>query len=393
MKEEIKLYCSECNELLCIQCALVKHPGHTMEDLNMYIKREKDSITDAAREMSGAIEKLDEVINTGKIVCNSIESRKKIVDSEINTFFAYLCKTLEEKRSILLQKCSDVATTKITAQTIQIDDLSSLKNAIEVSTQFADKLKVESEFLLIVDTVQARLRSLKKKIEQTSLQLCENDVINFNTDSSNIVSSLSTIEVTSRIRRDYTTLHDPILKVKTNSAYHVAIHESGDMIVANYNGNSIEVYDNIGTKKSSFGSRGSQQGQFNGPLGVALMGDILFVVEHIGNRCQKMTLSGEYLGDMGLSLLKYPWGCAVSKSGVLYVADTGNHCVQVFNPDGSVQGVLCSKPSVDTPKDVFIDQQENILLLHMFQHVSKFLTRARTLFVNMERGSCPSHLV
>ena len=386
VNEEIKLHCSECNELLCIQCALIKHPGHIMEDFNVYIKREKDAITDAVRDMPGAIEKLGELINTGKIVCNSIKSQKKIIDNEITALFVEVYKSLEEKKSRLLQKCSDIVNTKITAQTIQIDELSSLKSAIEVGTRFANRSKVdyiESEFLLVVDTVQARLRSLKKKIEQTSLQLCENDVINFNADSSNIVSCLSTFEVTSRMHRDYTTLYHPILKVKINNAYHVAVHKNGDMIMANHIGNSVEIYDNTGTRKSSLCS---QQGQFSRPLGVAVMGDVLYVVEYSGNRCQKRTLNGEYLGDVGLSLLKYPWGCAVSKSGVLYVADTGNHRVQVFNPDGSVQGVLCSKPLVGTPMGVFVDQQENIHVTTLIPACVKVFSSNRNVIREYGKG-------
>lgn len=353
-KEEIKLYCNQCEKLLCIQCALTQHSGHTMEDLNVFVNRGKGEIAGKLEKMPCVVEKLDELINGGKTVCESIKARKKAVDDEIIKIFAELYKNLDERKAGLLQQCSEIATRKITTQTSQINELSFLKNAIVAGMQFFDSSKEEyndSEFIPVMATILTRVSELEKKAEQLSLSLVslvENDNIWHNSDAAGVVSILSTFQIASFVPREYTKLCNPI-KIKTHYAYHLAVCESGDIIVANHTGNTIEVYGHTGTIKATFQSGGSY------PVGVHVVGDILYTVEHSSNVCCKMTVKGERLMVIGNGQLSNPWGCTVDKNGTLYVASTGSNQVQAFNQNGTFLKTLCS---VSSPRDVTIDQQQ-----------------------------------
>jgi len=251
-----------------------------MEDLSNYSKREKTSIIDRSKELSGSVEKLNSVITNGEAIVEAIKSQKGRVDDEIVKFFADLSISLEKTKADLLRQCSEIATTKITAQSIQLEELVSLKEAIVACTQYVSNSREcysESEILSAVPTLHSRISELNRKIEQTSLTLTETGTIQFvvGADISNIVSGFKISSIKSR---DYSTLHDPAMSpVKTSNAYHITLHSNGDMIVADHGGNRVQVYSSTGIMKSSFGSYGHQQGQFNHPLGVTVVGDCMLL--------------------------------------------------------------------------------------------------------------------
>ncbi len=90
-----------------------------------------------------------------------------------------------------------------------------------------------------------------------------------------------------------------------------------------------------GKKLRSFGTPGSDKGQFKFPGGVAVdgQGNIL-VVDSGNNRIQKFTSSGQFLKVTRDVQFSSPDGIAFNSSNnKIYVADSGNHRVQVLNSD------------------------------------------------------------
>lgn len=362
VKEEIKLYCPECKVPVCLQCALTRHSGHALEDLTTFVAQRKVDISKDVKEMQEMVSKLHNSTKNVKTICESIRSRERTIGDEVKKVFVELRKSLEERESALLKECSEITTKKIAALTTQIDEWSSLKDAIMNYTKFAansDNSYSDAEFISVVLTLSTRATGLREKIKNISLEPSEDDAVNFDlAAASSIVNAVSVFgSVFAHKPRDYTSMKDPISSIKTSNAFHVAVH-NGDCIVANHGGHAIEVYDTHGTKKTSFCGDGQRRFQY--PLGVAVVGDFLYVIEYSGNRCQKMSVNGEFLLEIGSGQIQTAWGCAISKSGVLYIAEEGNNRVQVFSQDGRSVGTLCSTPSVAKPRDVAIDNQGTI---------------------------------
>ena len=158
--------------------------------------------------------------------------------------------------------------------------------------------------------------------------------------------------------------------------YGVAVSPEGLLYACDTGNCRVTVYDEEGNFKFAFGSRGCIIGKFNRPLDVAYGSDGLLYVTDNGNRrvcswskegtfkrdfqtkydptyiaatsdnhllitslrshiVMVYTLEGELVhefGGRGFRTGKFnrPWGICVDDSGVVYVADAENRCVQVF---------------------------------------------------------------
>ena len=137
----------------------------------------------------------------------------------------------------------------------------------------------------------------------------------------------------------------------------------------------------------TWGNVGTGPGQFRLPDGLAVdTGGTVWVADRDNNRIQKFTWQGKVQpfpafkrthltsarGDFNL-----PYGVAVNGLGELYVADTHNHRIQQFTPEGKLIRIWGSKGKApgqfDTPRGLTVDVFGNVWVAdHTNQRVQKF---------------------
>ena len=89
-----------------------------------------------------------------------------------------------------------------------------------------------------------------------------------------------------------------------------------------------------------WGTGGEEDGQFNWPHGLAIDGDgNVYVVDTNNRRIQVFDLQGRFLRKWGTEgeedgQFSYPEALAIGGDGNVYVADWTNHRIQVFDPQG-----------------------------------------------------------
>ena len=145
-------------------------------------------------------------------------------------------------------------------------------------------------------------------------------------------------------QRDYTKLNR-VQKINVNNPMHIAFSDNGDMFVTSYSDHCIHVYDSSGKRKTTIGSEGSGELQFNEPQGIAITGDVVYVAEYGGNRIHKLTTGREFLGTFGergsdIGQFDGPCDMKISPNGKVYVADIGNDRVQCLILTGPIPMLL-----------------------------------------------------
>ena len=388
---EIKFACATCNILVCMECAVIKHQGHKFEELTKHATQQKQKILEGKELLAQAEIKLGESIKEAKAVMEKVEAKRKEIDKKINEEFQQIEAALKNRKKELIAKSKEISTEKLTGLSIQIDEMSSLKDQItsynslaaDISANFSD-----AEILAIITPLLAQLGRLSERFEKQILEPTESNTLKVEIDSSEIQSAIAACGAVSEIPtltpRDYTSLKVPMLTISAANPYDITVCNNGDVVVANHGGHSVEVFDATGELKRTFGTQGSGDGQFSYPLGVCEHEGIIFIGEQSGNRIQKMTKEGEFLSKFGSKgsqngQLSNPWGCTIDKHGKVYIAEWSNNRVQVFNPDGTHSHIIGGGGSTPQPRAVILDPDDNVHIATYGAHVVKVFSTSGKL--------------
>jgi tripartite motif-containing protein 71 len=104
---------------------------------------------------------------------------------------------------------------------------------------------------------------------------------------------------------------------------------------------SVYAQINLPTYAFSFGSAGTNSGQFNGPTGLTVnMNGNVYVADQNNSRIQKFTSTGSYItqwGDSGTKAGEFnqPFDVAIDSNSDIFVSDTFNNRIQKFSSDGT----------------------------------------------------------
>ncbi|MEA3407041.1 MAG: TIGR03663 family protein [Chloroflexota bacterium] len=126
----------------------------------------------------------------------------------------------------------------------------------------------------------------------------------------------------------------------------------------------------------AFGSSGSGPGQLNRPKGIGVDEDgNVYVADTHNHRIQVFDGDGQFLRQWGAEgnqsgQFKEPWGVTVGPEGDIYIADTWNHRIQVFDVRGQLKRVwgtfgevkdpMGSGDLLYGPRDLVVDAEGNL---------------------------------
>jgi Chitobiase/beta-hexosaminidase C-terminal domain/6-bladed beta-propeller/HYR domain/NHL repeat len=142
---------------------------------------------------------------------------------------------------------------------------------------------------------------------------------------------------------------------------------------------SAEVY----TFVRKWGSQGSDDGQFQEPVSIAIdSSGIIYVVDSGNRRIQKFDNTGNFISKWGSQgsgdgQFQRPYSIAIDSSGKVYVADLENYQIQKFDRDGTFIKKWGSpgigNGQLNGPTGIAIDSQDNIYVaeIHNFR-IQKF---------------------
>ena len=148
----------------------------------------------------------------------------------------------------------------------------------------------------------------------------------------------------------------------------VDVDEEGRIIVADTLNHRIQVFDNDGSFLRSFGSKGSSEGQFCYPRGVVVDRDGNIVICDTWNhRIQVMDIEGNFIRCFGTkgsddSQFNCPRGVDVDGEGRIVIGDTENRRVSVFEKDGTFLFSF-GKDHMENPCGVVVDSFGTIIVL------------------------------
>jgi len=123
------------------------------------------------------------------------------------------------------------------------------------------------------------------------------------------------------------------------SPQHLAFDSENNVYVTDLGNSRVQKFDSTGNFLIEWGNRGSSDGEFGHPTGIAVSDEFVFVVDNKNHNIQKFTLDGEFVSKWGgfgkdNGFFKSPRGITVSDDESVYVVDSGNARIQKFTLDG-----------------------------------------------------------
>ena len=172
----------------------------------------------------------------------------------------------------------------------------------------------------------------------------------------------------------------------------VAINQRGEVVVTERGRHCVSVFSPSGGKLPLFGTRGSDQGQFNQPCRIAVdcEGNIL-VTDFSNHRIQKFTAEGKFLaavGTKGNGPLQFNKPCGIVIYSKVYVTEWSNHRCHILNSDLTFSSTFGKRGSgegqFDGPAGIACDSTGKVYVadcgnnrIQVFTAEGKFLMRFR----------------
>ena len=106
--------------------------------------------------------------------------------------------------------------------------------------------------------------------------------------------------------------------IDVDSSDNIYVAESG----ASENLSKVDKFTSSGQFITSWGSLGSDPGEFNQPKGLTLdEDDNVYVADEFNNRIQKFDSNGNFINQFGQDRLNHPIDVAVDSQGRVYASD------------------------------------------------------------------------
>ncbi len=143
-----------------------------------------------------------------------------------------------------------------------------------------------------------------------------------------------------------------------------------------------------------FGSRGTGDGEFDRPHGVAIdsSGNI-YVIDSSRGNLQKFNSTGKFFSIIeGLGAFESPRGIAIDSNDNIYVVDASRQDVQIFSSTGEVINIFGSEEEEDEyfryPIGIALDQEKNVYILDADKkNVQKFTQDGTPILEFGEEGT------
>ena len=179
-QKELDIFCNECQELICLDCAQKDHQDHKKGSLDDRSQEEKAELQNLMSGVDEALGKVDEALHQIQEMREKVKVSAENATARIDKACDDLIQSVEDRRKILQRKCREIAKGKDDVLLNQRAEVESLRNDLSFAQLHAkDAINNYSpqEILIIKKTIQHRLNQEMESYQQKPMNLQENDTI------------------------------------------------------------------------------------------------------------------------------------------------------------------------------------------------------------------------
>ena len=488
--EQLKIYCFDCNHLICRDCIIRDHAGHMFEFVKKSAPQYKKTVKESLAPLAKVQTNISAATREVEKVEGEVSEQHKAVAGTIERSFKQLYEILHKREKQLLDRASELKQQKLDNLGAQKKNFALATSEIQGLVEFVERSvenATDEEFMSLQQHIQEQIQEQCAKHEHINLipaevanvgvrvacaegisdlcqknaevlvlrvdptkctaegagtkvaevgkftvrtvyqngQLCREkqvveaelkSVVNDSVVHAKVTSKgrgVYEVTYTPKVRGRYTLivkvngtqiagspfqvftkihptqLGEPVRVVeRVKSPWGVAVNSKQQLVVAEWNGKKVTVFDREGKKVQTItceklsrpkgvavdkddniyvsdnsslfkfskegklmkvvGQKGAQPGEFNSPGMMKIINDKLYVCDCGNHRVQILNTELEYLNSFGCrgngdGQFNWPNDIAQDRAGNLYVTDSHNHRVQVFDCKGQFLSTFSKK--------------------------------------------------
>ena len=413
IKEELKLYCETCEELICYKCVIKggKHQSHDYEELNQVFEKYKEEIASSIEPMEKQVAIIKKTLALIKQRCGEIFYQRAAIENNIHVTFRRLREVLTVRETELISQLHKMTQGKLTSLAAQSDQIETTLAQLNSCLHFmGESIKLDNKS----DVLMMKVNTVHQMKELTTP--FHPDTLKPNTEADIVFSALADLTAACI---NYGQIFssgspDPSKCYATGKGLEVAVvgvKSTAILQAVSYEGKPCEepikslecelVSEITGTRTNcSVERRGQSQYEMSYRPTIKGRHQLQIKVEgqHIigSPSCVAVKSPVEKLGTLLLTLSEVhrPMGVAISKRGEVVVTEVDGGCVSVFSPSGEklrsfgMQG--SNQGQFNQPNGVAIDRDRNFLVADALNfRIQKFTAEGQFLTAVGKKGSGP----
>ena len=378
--KSIKIFCFDCNCLICRDCIIIDHNGHNFNFLIKCAPESRKTLRDSLaplQKVQADIAAAEKTLDTEQA---KVASQKKEVCQSIEQSFDMLKALLDRRKAELVKKTSSLAEEKKDALTAQKKGLQVAQTEIQSLVEFVERnieITSDHDLMCIRTQLQTKMEEEEKRHRQLSLEpsatadiFCNlpspedipkhlgdvstqpTPVYQGNTDTCELgtqmqVCLVAPTAVPADISASVKCVSNPSSSLQGNVVqkgvgmysitFNPQVRGRHDLIVKvkdkEIDGSPFRVFVKI--PPTQLGQPVRKIGGLNEPWGIAINNkQQLVVVECGGKKISIMEQDGKKVQTIECTEFQNPRGVATAPDGTIYVTDIKAHCLFKFSTKG-----------------------------------------------------------
>ena len=118
-KEPVKIFCFDCNQLICQDCVVIDHAGHKYEFVKKAAPETRKKLAEHLSPLKNLLPDLSTAVSRARDTKQEIQAEGKLVEKQVNTKFQELHDILEQCKARVLRESRDIVKRKTEKLTVQ----------------------------------------------------------------------------------------------------------------------------------------------------------------------------------------------------------------------------------------------------------------------------------
>ena len=377
---KLDLYCETCGELICLHCTVKKHKDHQYDLVGDTFEKHKAEITTSLEPVEEQLSVVSKALEQFDLQSQELDKLEVAMEANIGQQIRHLQELLEARKAELVGQMKQLIQTKKKNLAAQKDEVETVHTQLVSCLSFVrESLRTGSqgEVIKMKKAVVKQIKDMTDNFKPDMLPPCEPANVKF-------IASPELTQACQQFGEVYLQELSPEKCYATGKGLQ-EVAEPGERATAVLHvvdskekacttpveTLTCELVSEITDEKIDCSVKKTEASQYEISYQATSRGRHQLHIKVEGEHIKGSPFPVTVIKKLGtpiktISGVKKPWGVAINQRRKVIVAESGGHCVTIFNPTGEKLRSFGSKGSghgqFKDPRGVAVDDDGNILV-------------------------------